>query len=101
MMAFEQGVLAGVQAQLQSEGDDTGSRARERFDRIEQEWNQAFGKAQEIRRPGILAARHSLRDGTALLAVCYDGEPTLIVEHVQQQLDDVRIPPPPRDTDTR
>lgn len=101
MLSFEQGALAGVQAQIQPEGDESGRLAKERYDSLQREWTAAFGRAQEIRRPGILAARHSLRNGTALVAVWYDGDPTLIVEHVQLQLDSVRIPPPPRDTGTR
>jgi hypothetical protein len=101
MLSFDQGALAGVQAQLQPEGDDSGKVARKRYEAIQAEWTQAFGRSQEIRRPGIVAARHSLPNGTALLAVWYDGDPTLIVEHVQVQLDTVRIPPPPRDTGTR
>ena len=101
MLSLEQGSLAGVQAQLQPGADDSGKLARRRYDTLQQEWSQAFGRAQEVKRPGIVAARHSLPNGTALLAVWYDGDPTLVVEHVQMQLDSVRIPPPPRDTGTR
>ncbi len=100
-LEFQQSLLAGVQAELEPPGDETGKLARQRFDELEHEWSHAFGRAEVVQRRGIIAARHTLRNGTALLAVCYEGEPTLVVEHVQLQTDKIHIPPPPRDSGTR
>ncbi|MCS6913403.1 MAG: hypothetical protein RMK29_02405 [Myxococcales bacterium] len=82
LVEFEGGVLVGVQAHLQVAGDQTGQRAQERFDSLEREWTQAFGQPERVRRPGIVATRRSLRGRTMLLAVHYEGEPTLLVEQV-------------------
>lgn len=101
MLEFQHMLLSGVQAQLQPPGDPSGKLARQTFEKLEATWARSYGKGEQVNRPGITATRHSLRNGTVLLAVAYDGEPTLIVEHLQMQVDKVRIPPPPRDVGTR
>lgn len=85
LVEFHGGVLVGVQAHLQVAGDQTGQQAQDRFDSLEREWTRAFGQPEQVRRPGIVATRRSLRNRTALLAVHYEGEPTLLVEQVWPQ----------------
>lgn len=101
MLEFQQAVLSGVQAHLQPPGDESGALAKKLYDDLEREWSHSYGRPVEVRRPGITAARHSLQNGTALLLVRYDGEPTLLAEHIQIQQDTVKIPPPPGGGSTR
>lgn len=100
MLEFQHLMLSGVQAQLQPPGERS-ELAQQQFESLEAQWTKSYGKGEMVKRPGIVATRHNLRNGTVLLAVSYEGEPTLIVEHLQMQVDKIRIPPPPRESGTR
>ncbi len=92
VLEFEHMLLSGVQAQLQPAGDETGKLSALRYGELLALWTRAYGRPVEARRAGITAARYTLHNGTALLLVRYDQEPTLLAEHLQVQHDQPQIP---------
>jgi hypothetical protein len=93
VLEFENLLLTGVQAQLQPPGDDTGKLSTQRFEALSAQWNREHGRGVEVKRGGITAVRYNLRDRTSLLLIHYDGEPTLIAEHLLMQEEQADVPP--------
>lgn len=83
--------LAGVQVQTQVHRHGTTAAPNDevsrKFSALATAWRKAYGAPVEVRRPGIVANRYLLGDGTALLLVCFDAEgaqdtPAMTLEHV-------------------